>query len=112
MERSQTLQMTLEVMNQEQADAVSAAWREIITNKAHPRLTQPAEDLDEVKERGRTALQTIEEAIRQNPTTGRKLPRQGDSSELEFLAVIAYSIGVRSPSESWGRSSLYSSIHQ
>ncbi len=42
----------------------------------------------------------------------RKLPRQGDSSKLEFLAVSAYSTGVRSPSESWGLSSLYSSIHQ
>jgi len=42
----------------------------------------------------------------------RKLPRQGDSSELEFLATSAYSLGVRSPSASWGRSSLYSSSHQ
>ena len=43
----------------------------------------------------------------------RKLPRQGDSSKVEFLADCCLaSTGVMSPSESCGRSSLYSSIHQ
>jgi len=71
MDQQPTIQMTLEVTNRAQADAVSAAWREIISNQADPRLTQPAEDLDEVRERGRIALQTIQEAIEQNPTTGQ-----------------------------------------
>ncbi len=43
----------------------------------------------------------------------RKLPRQVDSSKVEFLANwFRYSTGVRSPSESWVRFSLYSIIHQ
>src|SRR5699024_1753168 len=43
----------------------------------------------------------------------RKLPRQADTSKVEFPANrCRYSEGVRSPKESWGRSSLYSSIHQ
>lgn len=71
MDQRETIEMTLQVTSREQADAVSAAWREIITNEASPRLTQPAEDLEEVKERGRLALETIEKAIEQNPTTGQ-----------------------------------------
>jgi hypothetical protein len=71
MNKPETIQMTLEVMNRAPADAVSTAWREIISNKADSRLTQPAEDLDEVKERGWTALEIIGEAIEQNPTTGQ-----------------------------------------
>src|SRR5690606_1287994 len=44
---------------------------------------------------------------------GRKLPRQAGISKVELPATRwRYSAGVRSPSESWGRSSLYSSIHQ
>jgi hypothetical protein len=51
--------------------------------------------------------------VRDSPSQWRrKLPRQGDSSKLEFLAVMANSTGVRSPSEAWGLSSLYSSVHQ
>ena len=42
----------------------------------------------------------------------RKLPRQADISKVEPSAAWRYSAGVMSPSESWGRSSLYSSIHQ
>src|SRR5690606_6446948 len=43
----------------------------------------------------------------------RKLPRQAGISKVELPATRwRYSAGVRSPSESWGRSSLYSSIHQ
>ena len=43
----------------------------------------------------------------------RKLPRQEDSSKVEFPAICwRASSGVRSPNESWGRSSLYSIIHQ
>jgi hypothetical protein len=43
----------------------------------------------------------------------RKLPCQGDSLKVEFSAnCVRYSAGVRLPSESWGRSSLYSIIHQ
>ena len=43
----------------------------------------------------------------------RKLPCQVDSSKVEFPAACCRaSAGVRSPSASWGRSSLYSSIHQ
>lgn len=71
MDQNQTIQMTFEVTSRAQADAVSAAWREIISNQADPRLTQPAEDLEEIRERGRVALQTIQEAIEQNPTTGQ-----------------------------------------
>ena len=42
----------------------------------------------------------------------RKLPRQADSWIAEFPASIRASAGVRSPSESCGRSSLYSRNHQ
>ena len=43
----------------------------------------------------------------------RKLPRQGDSSKVEFLAASNLaSAGVMSLSASCGRSSLYSIIHQ
>lgn len=43
----------------------------------------------------------------------RKLPRQEDNSKVETPALCCRtSAGVRSPNESWGRSSLYSSIHQ
>src|SRR5690606_27682029 len=43
----------------------------------------------------------------------RKLPRQAGISKVELPATRwRYSAGGRSPSESWGRSSLYSSIHQ
>lgn len=41
----------------------------------------------------------------------RKLPRQVDSSKVEFPAVrVAYTMGGRPPSASWGRCSLYSWI--
>ncbi len=36
----------------------------------------------------------------------RKLPRQGDTSKVEFRARFAYCSGLRSPSESWGQVSL------
>src|SRR5690606_1851192 len=44
----------------------------------------------------------------------RKLPRQADTSKVELPAVSCwrYLAGVRSPKLSWGRSSLYSIIHQ
>lgn len=71
MHHHETIELTLQVMNREQADAVSAAWREIISNEADSRLTQPAEDLEAVKERARVALQTIQETIERNPTTGQ-----------------------------------------
>lgn len=46
-------------------------------------------------------------------TPDRKLPRQGDSSKVEFLAASNLaSAGVMLPSASCGRSSLYSIIHQ
>jgi hypothetical protein len=48
-----------------------------------------------------------------SPMALRKLPYLVDSSKVEFSAFSCmYSAGVLSPRESWGRSSLYSIIHQ
>ncbi|WP_348675696.1 SDR family NAD(P)-dependent oxidoreductase [uncultured Abyssibacter sp.] len=75
--------------------------RRIRVNVVSPGLTETT-GLDELFGGGEQAA-----------TAKRKLPRQGDSSKVEFLAASDLtSAGVMSPSASCGRSSLYSIIHQ
>jgi hypothetical protein len=64
------LEVTLTVFTDDQAEELNAAWLEILSGK-RPRLTSAAQDLDEIMERARGALQTMVKAIEGNPGTGQ-----------------------------------------
>jgi hypothetical protein len=64
------LEVTLSVATEDQAQELHAAWLEILSGK-RARLTTAAQDLDEIMERARNALQTISKAIHEHPGTGQ-----------------------------------------
>jgi hypothetical protein len=64
------IQMHFDVATDEQARELSAAWEEIVSGK-RTRISTAAEDLNEVMERARTALEIIVKAVEQNPGTGQ-----------------------------------------
>ena len=63
--------VTLQVLNDTQARELNYAWEEIVTGKKLVRTDTLEHGVERVMERARTALQVIETAIRQNPTTGQ-----------------------------------------
>jgi hypothetical protein len=63
--------ITLEVTNDAEARELNDAWEEIVTGKKLARTETLEHGVESIMERARVALQTIETAIRQNPTTGQ-----------------------------------------
>jgi hypothetical protein len=63
--------LTLEVTNDAEARELNAAWEEIVTGKKLARTETLEHGVESIMERARVALQTIETAIRRNPTTGQ-----------------------------------------
>lgn len=63
--------VTFTVQNEAQARELDAAWHEIIAGKSMPRTEVLEQSVDAIMERARTALRTIETAIREHPTTGQ-----------------------------------------
>lgn len=63
--------VTFTVRNEAEARELDAAWHEIVAGKKMPRTEVLHEGLEAVMERARTALHTIETAIREHPTTGQ-----------------------------------------
>lgn len=63
--------VTLEVFNDVQARELNYAWEEIITGKKLAHTDALEHGVEAVMERARPALEIIETAIRQNPTTGQ-----------------------------------------
>ena len=63
--------ITLEVTNDAEARELNSAWQEIVTGKKLARTETLEHGVESIMERARVALQTIETAIRQNPTTGQ-----------------------------------------
>jgi hypothetical protein len=63
--------VTLEVANHVQAQELNEAWTEIVSGQKLERTAALEHGVDAVMERARPALEIIETAIRQNPTTGQ-----------------------------------------
>ena len=64
------IQMHFDVATDDQARELSAAWEEIVSGK-RTRISTAAEDLNEIMERARTALEIIVKAIAEHPGTGQ-----------------------------------------
>jgi hypothetical protein len=64
------IRVTFDVATDSQAAELNAAWAEIVAGQ-RSRLNTAAEDLNEIMERARTALQLITTAIEKNPGTGQ-----------------------------------------
>jgi hypothetical protein len=65
------IEVTLQVLNQVQAQELRDAWHEIVTGRRLAHAAAIDHGTEAVMERARTALQTIETAIREHPTTGQ-----------------------------------------
>lgn len=63
--------VTFTVSNDTQARELEAAWHQITAGKAMPHTEVLEENTEAIMERARTALTTIEAAIREHPTTGQ-----------------------------------------
>jgi len=74
--------VTLEVANDVQARELSEAWQEIVSGQKLARAEALEHGIEAVMERARPALEIIETAIRQNPTTGQA------GRLVRFLAAI------------------------
>src|SRR5882724_451291 len=79
---AQKIEMMLQVPNQVQADELRAAWHEIVGGQKLTHAEAREQGLEAIMERARPALQIIETAIRQNPTTGQA------GRLVRFLAAI------------------------
>lgn len=66
----QKIALTFTVSTETQARELDVAWREIIAGKL-PRTEVLERDQEAITSRALVALETIEAAIRQNPTTGQ-----------------------------------------
>jgi len=64
------IQLHFDVSTEDQAQELSAAWQEIVSGR-RTRINTAAEDINEIMERARTALQKIVQAIEENPGTGQ-----------------------------------------
>lgn len=63
--------VTLQVANEVQARELDDAWQEIVTGKKLTRTAALEHGVEAVMERARPALETLETAIREHPTTGQ-----------------------------------------
>lgn len=68
---SQKIEMTLQVGNQVQAHELQAAWQEIVSGQKTTHAEALEHGVEAIMERARSAIQVIETAIRENPTTGQ-----------------------------------------
>jgi len=68
---SSDVELRFIVKNQAQARELEAAWREIVMRQRLPRTETIEMDTDAIMEWARTALERIETAIREHPTTGQ-----------------------------------------
>lgn len=68
--QGQRIELTFTVSTDQQARELDAAWREIIAGK-QPRTDALERDQAAITSRALIALEIIETAIRQNPTTGQ-----------------------------------------
>ena len=64
------IQVQFDVSSEDQARELNAAWLEIVAGK-RTRINTAAEDVNEIMERARVALQVIVRAIEGNPGTGQ-----------------------------------------
>lgn len=69
--RPKKIDVTLQVHNEVEARELHEAWEEIVTGRKLARTGALEHGAEAVMERARTALQTIETAIREHPTTGQ-----------------------------------------
>ncbi|MGH8258773.1 MAG: DUF7673 family protein [Steroidobacteraceae bacterium] len=65
------IELRFTVSNEAQARELDAAWREIVAGQRLPRMEALDHDVEAIMERARGALQRIETAIGQNPTSGQ-----------------------------------------
>ena len=65
------ISVTLQVTNEVEARELHEAWEEIVSGKTLTRTAALEHGTEAVMERARTALHTIETAIREHPTTGQ-----------------------------------------
>jgi hypothetical protein len=64
------IQLQFDVADETQARKLGAAWEEIVSGK-RTRLSTAAEDVNEIMERARVALQVIVKAVEDHPGTGQ-----------------------------------------
>jgi hypothetical protein len=69
--RPKKIEVTLQVTNEVEARELREAWEEIVTRKKLARTEALEHGVEAVMERARGALETIETAIREHPTTGQ-----------------------------------------
>jgi hypothetical protein len=69
--RPKKIAITLEVANDAQAMELNEAWQEIVSGQKLERAQALEHGTEAIMERARPALEIIETAIRQNPTTGQ-----------------------------------------
>jgi hypothetical protein len=65
------IDVTLQVHNEVEARELHEAWEEIVTGKKLARTEALEHGTEAIIERARDALETIERAIREHPTTGQ-----------------------------------------
>jgi hypothetical protein len=65
------ISITLQVTNEVEARELHEAWEEIVTGRKLARTEALEHGVEAVMERARTALKTIETAIREHPTSGQ-----------------------------------------
>jgi hypothetical protein len=69
--RPKKITVTLQVANEVQARELDDAWQEIVSGKKLVRTAALEHGMEAVMERARPALETLETAIREHPTTGQ-----------------------------------------
>ncbi|EQD48592.1 hypothetical protein B1A_06060 [mine drainage metagenome] len=65
------ISVTLQVHNEVEARELHEAWEEIVTGKKLTRMAALEHGVEAIMERARGALETLETAIREHPTTGQ-----------------------------------------
>jgi proline dehydrogenase len=66
-----SFKVTFTVSTEAEARELEAAWHQIVAGKQFPHMEVLEENVNAIMERARTALTTIETAIREHPTTGQ-----------------------------------------
>lgn len=69
--RPRKIDVTFQVHNEVEARELHEAWEEIVTGKKFSRTDAIEHGIESIMERARTALHTIETAIREHPTSGQ-----------------------------------------
>ena len=69
--RPKKIEVTLQVLNQVQAQELRDAWHEIVTERKLAHAGAVDHGTEAIMERARTAVEIIETAIREHPTTGQ-----------------------------------------